>query len=425
MTGIALILACTSAFAADAQEGLGIAAVVSGDPISSYDVDSRIKFIIATANLSNTPDVIARIRPQIMRTLLDEKLQLQEAKKLDIKVTDDDVKKAIAGIEAERNMPPGAIDHIMEINHVPKDTFTHQIRAQLAWNKLLAQKIRPHVKVSDEEIATALQRIATQPVKPAKGPQELKIAVITLPVDKPSRAAEVKKLADKLVKEVRGGASFEEVSRQFSSAAAGAGGKVESFWVKPGQLDLHVNQALANADKGTVTDPVPTSEGFTIIKVYDTRAIGPAPEPEIADSDVTLKEILLKLKPDAPNKEAAVLLQIGEDVAKHPGGCQDKSVAGVDNPEEIDIAVDFRTQRMSALPGALRTIAQSLKIGEISTPFASDEGIRLYMLCDKKDIAAGTPDREQVYRMLMQQKMELEAQKYLRNLRRETFIEVR
>ena len=80
---------------------------------------------------------------------------------------------------------------------------------------------------------------------------------------------------------------------------------------------------------------------------------------------------------------------------------------------------------MSELPPAVKIIAENLKVGDISTPFASDEGIRLYMLCDKKENVVKTPDHEQVFRILMQQKMELAAQKYIRNLRRETFVEIR
>src|SRR6185312_16089759 len=115
----------------------------------------------------------------------------------------------------------------------------------------------------------------------------------------------------------------EEISRQFSSGAANAGGKVESFWVSPQRLDPRIARALSSTGKGAITDPVRTDAGYVIIKVYDTRSAGGAAEAEesdspAADTQVTLKEILLKLKPDAKDKDADLLLQIGEDVAKHP-----------------------------------------------------------------------------------------------------------
>jgi peptidyl-prolyl cis-trans isomerase SurA len=416
----------------NAGNNLDIAAIVGGEAISSYDVENRIKFIVATAQMSDTPDVIQRIRPSVVRSLIDEKLQVQEAAKNDVTVTDKDVDQAIAGIEAQRGMPPGTIEHITQASGVPKNTFTQQIRAQLLWSKLLSKKIRPNVHISDEEVRMAGQKFAELPVQKAVVPQELKISVINLPVDKPSREPEMRKLAEKLVSQVRGGASFEEVSRQFSSATANAGGKVEAFWVRPGQLDPMVAHILETAKAGDITTPLRNSNGFTIIKVYDTRPIpgAKAPKPAEApqpakDSEIYLKEILLKMKPDAGSKEIDVMLQVGADVAKNPGTCAEKNIASIGSTEGLDIDVSFRRSVYSELTPALKTIVSKLKVGDISTPFASYEGIRLYMLCEKKEIDAKPLDRERVFGMLMQEKMDLEAQKYLRNLRRETFIEVR
>ena len=422
---------------------MGIAAVVGSDAISSYDVDNRIHFIIVTAHLSNTRDVIEKIRPQVVHSLIDEKLQLQEAQKNDIKVSQSDIDQAIEAIEQQRSMPKGAIYRILDENHVPRETFINQIRAQLSWNQLLGKKIRPQVHVSEEEIAMASRRFTPgKKNEPKTGPKtiahgavrDLKISLITLPVDKPGRLPEIKRLADKLVKEVRAGASFEEVSRQFSSVVANSGGKVEAFWIPLTQLDPNIARALSNATAGMVTDPLPSNQGFTIIKVYDVRSANakqatPVQEAEEEDKPkavtVTLKEILLRIKPDAENKEADMMLKVGEDVAKNPGTCEEKGVANIKNFDEFDIEVNFRTQLLSDLPPALKIIAENLKTGDISTPFASREGIRLYMLCNKKEVEIVPADHEEIYRMLTQQKMELEAQKYIRNLRREVFIDIR
>ncbi len=164
------------------------------------------------------------------------------------------------------------------------------------------------------------------------------------------------------MKEVRNGASFEEVSCQFSSVAASAGGKVETF-LDPGRTALisNVAKAVQQTKTGGITDPVRTNEGFTIIKVYDTHsAEGKDAKEEEAPKgiEVNLKEILLKLKPDADNKEADVMLQIGEEVARNPGTCEDKSIANIKDTDDFDIQVDFQRTLLSenCLAG-VRTIA--------------------------------------------------------------------
>ena len=309
---------------------VAVVAQVGDEAISSVDLSNRIKFVIVTAHLSDTPDVVQNIRPHVIRSLVDEKLQVQEAVKNDIKVTDKDIDEAIGAIEQQRSMPPGAITKMLQENNVPKETFVQQVRAQLSWSKLLTRKIRPQVHVSDTEIGFATTQILTHPPEAAQEsalPQEYKIGVVALPVDKPSRENEIKHLGDKLVREVRSGANFEEVSRQFSSMTASAGGKVETFWVSLDQVEPHIAKALRGAKAGAIIDPVRTEQGFTIVKIYETRALGGKTAPKAKEA------------PKASENKPA--------------------------------------------------------------------------------------NRDQIFGMLMQQKMELEAQKYLRNLRRETFIDIR
>ncbi len=410
---------------ASGGSSLNIIAVVGDHAISSFDLDSRIKFVFATTRMSNTPEVLANIKPQIIRTLIDESLQMQEAAKNNINVDDKEVAKAIATIEAQRGMPAGGIAGMLSSNHVPEKTFNDQIRAQLAWSKLLSANVRGRIKISDEEITLAQGHTHIAKADAPVNVKELEIAVINLPIDKPQRAAEIKKLGDRLYGELVKGARFEEVARQFS-----AGGDGKPFWIRPDQLDPNVAQVLKASKEGSITPPIPTHDGFSIIKLVGIKA-EKAPAKDVAkddakDFEISLKEILLKLKETATAKEADVLLQIGQEVAKNPGTCEEKGIASIGDLSDFDIEVKMSKAAQSELPPALRTISDSLKVGEISNPFASAEGIRLYMLCGKKELTANsTYNLDRIRETLFRQKFELEAQKYLRNLRRETFIEVR
>ncbi len=398
---------------------LNIAAVVNDKAISSFDVNNRIKFIIATTKISNTPDTLAKIRPQVIRTLIDESLQIQEAEKNNIEINDQEIAQAIASIEAQRQMPAGGIANMLATNNVPEKTFNDQIRAQLAWNKIITRNIRGRIKISDEEVALAGGRITSaEPVNVSI--KEMEIAVINLPIDKPAQEAEIKKLGDKLYSELRKGANFEEIARQFS-----AGGDGKPFWIRPEQLDSNISQTLKATKEGVITAPIRTGNGLSIIKLLHIRANKSKAKDNAQDSKIALKEILLKLKPTATIKEADVLLQIGEEVAKNPGNCEDKGVANISDLDAFDIEVNLRKTTLSELPPALRSISESLKIGDISTPFASAEGIRLYMLCEKEKITGVYINADKIKDGLFRQKFELEAQKYLRDLQRSAFIDIR
>src|SRR5690349_16568814 len=78
-----------------------IAAVVNQDAISQTDVNDRMKLIIASSGLGDTPDTREKLRPQILNSLVEEQLKIQEAKRLEITVTPEEVEEGFASIAAQ------------------------------------------------------------------------------------------------------------------------------------------------------------------------------------------------------------------------------------------------------------------------------------------------------------------------------------
>src|SRR5277367_1435150 len=96
---------------APAPEGsypeIRIAAVVNDEVISVSDLASRIRMVMLSTSIPDTPQARQRLAAQVLRQLIDEKLQIQEAKHKNITATDAEIKKAIATIERQNNMKPG------------------------------------------------------------------------------------------------------------------------------------------------------------------------------------------------------------------------------------------------------------------------------------------------------------------------------
>lgn len=407
-----LLLITTTAQAAP-QAASGIVAVVGEEAITSFDVGQRMRFVFATTRIPPSQEAVARIEPQVIRSMIDERLQLQAARKDGITLTDKEVQQAIASIESQRGIPAGGILQMMRANRIAEETFLSQVKAQIVWSKLLQRKIRSQIKISDEEVAQMIERLSKPVVK-----QELKIGIWQLSVDNAKRAQDVLRSAEKLVTEVRGGANFEELARQFAGGSAG----ISTFWVRPEELDPMIAKALVGAKAGMISDPIRNQIGYTIIKVYETRDL---PSGQPTGTEIGFKEITLKLRSSADEKEMASLKDVAEAVAKNAGNCADKEVPKVEGADLVSMHVDKTTQMLSDLPAALRVIADGMKVGDVSSPVASDEGIKLYMLCSKREGVTAVVDKDRARAVVYQQRMELEAQKYMRNLRRDTFIEIR
>src|SRR3954451_19261942 len=83
------------------QGEMRIAAVVNDEVISAYDLASRIHMVAVSSNLPDTPEVRQRIAGQVLRSLIDEKLQLQEGKKQNVAATEEEINNALGQIEKQ------------------------------------------------------------------------------------------------------------------------------------------------------------------------------------------------------------------------------------------------------------------------------------------------------------------------------------
>lgn len=83
-----LLLLHASGGPASAQQLLRIVAVVNDQVISAHDMEQRLDLVIRSADMPDTQETREQLAPQILRTLIDEQLQMQEAKRRGIQVTE-------------------------------------------------------------------------------------------------------------------------------------------------------------------------------------------------------------------------------------------------------------------------------------------------------------------------------------------------
>lgn len=410
-----LMLVCASVQPAPAQ--MGIVAVVNDDMISSLDVENRILFTLATTGMNASGEVVQRMREQIIRQLVDEHLQMQEAARLGVVVTQEEIDGAFANVNQQRGLPAGSFEQFLVSRGISQDTVKDQMRAQIGWSKVVAQSLRSKVKVSEDEVERAREYAAQ-----GKDISEFRISSIVLAVDKPEDDASVRALAEKLVGEIRGGANFGAMARQFSVGGADVVEENQNRWVAPHQLEPVLARTLNALNVGDVSPPVRTLSGYHLIKLHDARTTNTA---QVLDSEVLLKQITMKLKPTAQHQEAEVLLDIARQVGKYPGICTEKQVAGVENLDNLQFDVNFQRAAFRQLQPQLQQMLASLRVGDVSAPYATPEGIHLIQLCERVEMPKQLPPAEQVREKIFRDKIEMEATKRMRDLRREALVEIR
>ena len=107
---LATLLVALGLSPVQAEETQRIAAVVNEDAISDFDLDARIQLIAFTANLRDSTEILRRMMPDILRTLIDEQLKIQEAARLEIKIEEEELEAAKRRIESRNGIPDGGLN---------------------------------------------------------------------------------------------------------------------------------------------------------------------------------------------------------------------------------------------------------------------------------------------------------------------------
>ena len=195
------LVASPPAYAQDVQR---IAAVVNEKVISIFDVQQRMRLLISSSGLPNNAETQRRIAPQVLRELIDEALQNQEADRLNIRITQVEIDDAIGQIESSNNLPAGEFEAFVTRQGISFNAALNQIRSNLSWQKLLSRTVRPTVEIGDEEIDDVIARIVA-----SAGVTEYRVGEILLPIDNPADTADIRVLAGRLVEQLRDGAEFQ------------------------------------------------------------------------------------------------------------------------------------------------------------------------------------------------------------------------
>src|SRR5215813_6655295 len=242
-----------------------IAAVVNDEVISVADLQSRIKMVMLSSNFADSPETRQRIAAQVLRTIVDEKLQMQEAKRQNVTATEDEIKKGVSQIEKQNNMQSGQLDAVLKAHGIDRAALVDQLTASIVWAKLVRRLVAQSNVVSDEEIDDASKRIKESADEP-----QSRVAEIFLAVDNPAQEDEMRRLAEKLSEQMRSGARFSAVAQQFSqSATAAVGGDIG--WIRPDQLAPEIGKAVAQLRPGQLSQPIRSGGGFYLLLVLERR----------------------------------------------------------------------------------------------------------------------------------------------------------
>lgn len=388
-------------------------AIVNGFVITGTDIDQRVALVTSASEAPISEEEMLRLRVQVLRNLIDETLRIQAAEADEVQAKREEIEETYQQLAAQNfGGDPKKMDAYLESIGSSAASLKRQIEGEVAWDNLLRRNVMPRVNVSAEEVNEVLERM-----KAAKGTDEYRLGEIYLSATTENRAA-VLKNAQAIMQQLQQGGSFVAYARQYSEASTQVVGG-DLGWVRAGQLPPQLAAAVRTMQPGQLGGPIEIPGGFSIIYLINKRQVL---MPDPAEALLSLKQISIAFAPGVTQEQAEAKVDAFGQYLSSLRGCGDVEAGAAKIGAEV---ISNDQIKAANLPPQLRDIVLQLQIGQATPPFGGiQEGVRVLMLCGREDPKdAGAPTFQAVMKQIEDDRVNKQAQRLMRDLRNDAYIE--
>ena len=253
-----------------------IVAIVNDEAISLYDVERESRDIVEKEltgyNDAHQRENIYEAKRQILQQMIDKKLAKAETEKLGIKVTNEEIDKAIERIKQDNSVTQEEFLARLEADGSSLAELRKQLEEEIERAKLIDREVRARIVIPEEEIVKYYNENLNQ----FSGENRVWLQNILITVaksDSPSEVEAKRELAHRLLGELRSGASFEESAKKYSSGPNANGGG-DLGYIEADDLAEYLRDGISDLKQGEVSDVIDSPYGYQIVKLVDRQSAG-------------------------------------------------------------------------------------------------------------------------------------------------------
>lgn len=396
-----------------------ILVIVNDDVITDTELANRLaetKKQLVLEKIKTPPDDI--LRKQLLDRMVLERLQLQLAVQIGIRVGESEVDQAIETIARRNNLSVENFRKALVKSGMDVAAFRAQTRDQLAIQQLLEREINNRVNVTDSELSHFLENPQSRADMDVT--YNLSHILISIPESASSEAIQAaKKRAEDTLRQLKAGADFEQIAVSYSQGAdALKGGGLG--WKKPGELPELFLGALKGMSPGDISETLRSPNGFHILKLNDKRGAAQAE----AVTQTHVRHILLRTSEIQSLEDARQkLLHLRERVENG----DDFAVLARAHSEDTASAAsggDLGWVNPGMMVPEFEKAMNALKPNQLSQPVRSSFGLHLIQVLGRRshDITQERLEaaaRQQIHARKADERYE----QWARQLRDEAFVE--
>jgi peptidyl-prolyl cis-trans isomerase SurA len=417
---LSYLIVCISLTQVLWADSMHIVAVVGKKPITQLDLEERMYFTIATTGMENTNETRNKIGSQILKSLIEEKLKLQESERMKITVSDKEIEQDWIRMEHQNNMPKGALKKFFKETGIRESVLKGQIKADLSWTRYITARYGPTISIGDEEVKETLEKLEQN-----KSKTRYLVSEIFLSTNSDKDTSKVKAAAQNMVNQIRKDAQFHAIATELSETPSAKHGG-DLGWIHKEHYNKKIlgqtktiGDALEAMKNNQISNPIETDDGIYIIKLRDR--LNPL-DTNQTDRKYRIRQIIYKF-PDNPSaldiKTARSKLLSMKINIKSPDDMEkaQKKLGGSQPPE--------RWIYLSELGADVRGIVKKLKLNTPCDPFKLHNNLSIIMVCETKNESPFMPNKDNIKNELLNDKLMQISKRQLRDLQQSSLVDIR
>lgn len=403
------------------QELDKVVTIVNNGAILQSDVATMLKTVELNAMQQNQQlPPISVLRKQVLDQLIMAQLQVEQAQRLGIQVSDQQVQQALANIAAQHNMTLPQMQQYFTENGVDYNVFRNQVKRQIEASEARTVEVRRRIQVLPQEVNALAKQIQSHSQQ-ATEYNISHIQIMVEPQNNPTAAdwAKAKAKADAIMAKLKQGANFAELAYADSQGPKALQGG-EWGWMNKNAMPTMFANNITTQKAGDLIGPFRSAIGYHILRINAEKGAN-----MVTEQEVNVRHILIK--PSIILSNAAVkakLEQIRQAIVSGKATFAQEAKQYSQDPVSAANGGNLGWQNPNMYVPRFRAEVEQLPIDKISQPFESQYGWHIVEVLGRRDVDA-TQDalKDRAYQILFSRKFNDEAQIWLQELRGSAFIE--
>lgn len=253
---------------AQAQTTNRMVAIVNDEVITEGDVTSHMVSLLRQHDLPDpTAEEAEEMRRAVLARLIEERLIVQEAKRLGLTVGAEEVTERLRAVRQQLGTPE-QYQQMLRETQLTEEQLKQSIRDQLLAQTAVDRQVRDKIVVSPSELASLA---GSQSVEPSNPGDEVRAYHLLIRVTERRSEEQARELMTQLHERLQRGEPFEDLAREHSEGPYTQDSGLMD-WVRPGELLPELDAVLFQLTAGELSEPIQSRLGFHLVKIVERRS---------------------------------------------------------------------------------------------------------------------------------------------------------